>query len=96
MNNSIMMIVARYRGEKSLRVFAAELGEKMPETISHVTIKNWEDGVNKPGYYEMLAIAIYNDDWRRKMALEILAILKPDYYAPDPLTIASRRDDVDV
>ena len=80
---SISLIVARHRGEKSLREFAADLSSNMPKSISYQTIKNWEDGATKPGYYEILAIALQNDDWRRQFALEILAVLKPELYKPD-------------
>ena len=82
---SISLIVIRHRGQKSLREFAADLSCKMPESISYQTIKNWEDGATKPGYYEILAIALQNDDWRRQFALEILAVLKPELYQPDQL-----------
>jgi len=80
---SISLIVTRYRNQKSLREFAADLSSKMPESISYQTIKNWEDGATKPGYYEILAIALQNEDWRRQFALEILAVLKPELYQPD-------------
>jgi hypothetical protein len=33
----------------------------------------------------MLAVALHNNDWRRQMALEILAILRPDTMAPDAI-----------
>src|SRR4030042_2872160 len=80
---SISLIVARYRGEKSLREFAGDLSSKMVEPISYQTIKNWEDGTYKPAYYLILAIALHNDDWRRQFALDILAVLKPELYSPD-------------
>ena len=87
---SISLIVARHRGEKSLREFASDLSSKMPESISYQTIKNWEDGVYKPGYYEILAIALHNDDWRRQFALEILAVLKPELHNPDLPNVSSQ------
>ena len=82
---TIPEIISKYRGEKSLRDFAADLSSRMPESISHQTIKNWEDGTTKPGYYEMLAISLHNADWRRQFALEILAVLKPEYFQPDTI-----------
>lgn len=84
---SISLIVKRYRGEKSLRDFAGDLSSKMPEPISYTSIKNWEDEIFLPAYYPILAIALNNEDWRRQFALEILAVLKPDYYTPDQLKI---------
>ena len=87
---SISLIVTRYRGEKSLRDFAADLSSKLPEPISYVSIKNWEDKVFIPAYYPMLAIALHNDDWRRQFALEILAVLKPELHNPDLTNISSQ------
>ena len=92
----ISQIITKYKGESSLRDFANLLSEKMVEPISYQTIKDWEDGSYLPRYYTILPIALHYDDWRRTMALEILAILKPDYYAPDSLKIVSKRDPVDV
>lgn len=80
---SIPSIVSKYRGEKTLRKFAAEVSEKLADPITYQTIKNWEDGAFIPSYYFILAVAMHNDDWRRDMALEILAVLKPEFYAPD-------------
>lgn len=80
---SISLIVKRYRGEKSLREFAFDISHKLPDPISYTTIKNWEDKVFLPAYYPILAIALHNDDWRRKFALEILDVLKPEYFSPD-------------
>lgn len=87
-NRSISSIISRYRGEKSLRDFAAELSSRMPVPISYQSIKNWEDGSTKPAFYITLAIALHNDDWRRKMALEILAVISPDFIPdlpPEPV-----------
>lgn len=80
---SIPTIVSKYRGEKTLREFAAEVSEKLADPITYQTIKNWEDGAFIPSYYFILAVAMHNDDWRRDMALEILAVLKPELYTPD-------------
>ena len=89
LRHSISLIITRYRDGKSLREFAGDLSSKMVEPISYQTIKNWEDGTNKPAYYLILAIALHNDDWRRQFALDILAVLKPEYYAPDQAKINS-------
>ena len=80
---SISIIVTRHRGEKSLRDFANDLSARMVEPISYQTIKNWEDGTFIPAYNTVLAIALQSDDWRRQFALEILAVLKPEFYKPD-------------
>jgi len=67
-NHPIPVIVKSYRGEKSLRKFAAELSEKLPEKISYQSIKNWEDGRHIPNYYEFGEVARIYDDWRRTLA----------------------------
>jgi transcriptional regulator with XRE-family HTH domain len=79
---NLTQIISKYRAERelSLRDFAAQLGKDLPETISHQTIKNWEDGVTKPSYYLIYAIAMNTFDWRRDMAFEILAVLRPDLH----------------
>ncbi len=87
---SIPLIIKKYRGERAFRTFAADISEKMVEPISYQTIKDWEDGVYLPRYYTILPIALHYDDWRRHMALEILAVLKPDLYAPDQINIQSK------
>ncbi|OGC95276.1 MAG: hypothetical protein A2029_01460 [Chloroflexi bacterium RBG_19FT_COMBO_47_9] len=81
---NISEIVSKYRGEKSLREFAIDLSDHLPEPISYQSIKNWEDGI-KPSYYTILAIFITYDDWRGAFALEILRVLKPELYKPDPI-----------
>ena len=80
---SISLIVCRYRGTKSLREFAADLSNKMPEPISHAIIRDWENQTYLPRYYTILPIALNYEDWRRQFALEILAVLKPELYKPD-------------
>lgn len=77
------MIVARYRGEKSLREFAADLSSNTKEPISFATIKDWEDKKYLPRTRTILPIALKYDDWRREFALELLAELDPKEYQPD-------------
>jgi hypothetical protein len=77
-NSSIRLIIQSYRGGKSLRKFAAEISEKLPEKISYQSIKNWEDGRYIPNYYKFGEVARIYDDWRRTLALEIRQALRPD------------------
>ncbi len=83
LKETVSTIVIRYRGEKSLREFAADLSSTMVEPISYNTIRDWENRTFLPRYYTILPIALNYDDWRRKFALEILAVLKPELYQPD-------------
>jgi hypothetical protein len=78
-NSPIPLIFKSFRGEKSLRKFAAELSEKLPEKISYQSIKNWEDGRYIPNYYEFGEVARIYDDWRRTLALEIRKALRSDH-----------------
>ena len=86
---TIPEIVSKYRGEKSLREFVADLNSKISEPLSHQTIKDWEDGKYPPSSRTILPIAIQYSDWRRKFALDILAVLDPNLYGPDQLTLIS-------
>lgn len=82
-NNSVTQIIKSYRGAKSLRKFAAELSEKLPDKISYQSIKNWEDGRYIPNYYEFGEVARTYDDWRHTLALEIRQALRPDHSDPE-------------
>jgi len=83
LKQSVSLIIARYRGEKSLREFAADLNSKTYEPLSYQTISDWENGKYLPRYRTILPIALQYDDWRRQFALEILQELKPEFYKPD-------------
>ena len=82
-DHSVSHIFKSYRGAKSLRKFAAELSQKLPDHISHQSIKNWEDGRYIPNYYKFGEIARVYDDWRRSLALEIRQALRPDHSDPE-------------
>jgi hypothetical protein len=70
----------------SLRAFAAELNYvlvEMEDSISHQTIKNWEDRVHLPRVYFMMQVEVMAPhDWRRDFAQDILAALRPKLYEP--------------
>ena len=70
----------------SLRAFAAELNyllAELDDSISHQTIKNWEDRVHLPRVYFMMQVRLMApNDWRRDFAQDILAALRPKMYAP--------------
>lgn len=73
-------------GPLSLRGFAAELTTLLAEfddSISHQTIKNWEDRVHLPRVYFMMQVRLMApNDWRRDFAQDILAALRPKMYTP--------------
>lgn len=78
-------IVSRYRKSQklSLRKFAAALVENVDgESLSYMTIKNWEDGVNAPDFSFLMTIAMKCRDWRGDFAFDCLAALKPHLYEP--------------
>lgn len=76
---TIPSILRKYRNGSSLRDFAQQLSENLPEPISHQSIKNWEDGTHQPAYYLMIAVALHYEDWRREFALEILGETHPEW-----------------
>lgn len=82
---NIPEIVRKYRTkhDASLRAFADMLSGNAPQSVTHQTVSNWENGVHPPSYMYLLSLALFNDDWRREFALECLAVVKPEYYAPD-------------
>jgi hypothetical protein len=82
-NLSVSQIFKSYRGAKSLRKFAAELSQKLPDHISYQSIKDWEDGRYIPNYYKFGEVARVYDDWRRSFALEIRQALRPNHSDPE-------------
>lgn len=81
----ISEIVRKYRvrHDASLRAFADMLSGEGPQSVTHQTIHNWENGTTIPSYFYLLSLALFNNDWRREFALECLAVMKPDYFARD-------------
>lgn len=61
----------------SLRAFADAVG------VSYQTVANWENDQHVPAESFFLALALNHNDWRRKFALDALACLNPERYAPD-------------
>lgn len=70
----------------SLRAFAESLNEvlaQLDESISHQTIKNWEDRVHLPRVYFVLQMEMISPpDWRRDFCKDMLAALRPRLYKP--------------
>ena len=86
-------IVYAYRylvGERgrpiSLREFAEQYSEILApfdESISHQTVKNWEDRVHLPRVsFIVLAEMASPPDWRRDFSKDMLAALRPRLYKP--------------
>lgn len=67
--------VTKYRSEQkaNLREFGELLG------VSYQTIKYWEDGVNVPSRYFLLALAMRHNDWRKDFALDAIQAIDPAY-----------------
>jgi transcriptional regulator with XRE-family HTH domain len=82
---STQQIVSRYRKSKklSLRKFAAVLVENIQgESLSYMTVKNWEDGINTPDFSFLMTLALKCRDWRGDFAFDCLAAIKPNLYQP--------------
>lgn len=70
----------------SLRAFSeafSEILEPFEESISHQTVKNWEERVHLPRVsFFVLAEMASPPDWRRDFSKDILAALRPRLYQP--------------
>ena len=70
----------------SLRAFARALNpalEVFGDSVSHQTIKNWEDRVHLPRTYFIIQIGVQSpNDWRRDFSQDILSALRPDLSQP--------------
>jgi hypothetical protein len=70
----------------SLREFARALNHALAvfgDSVSHQTIKNWEDRVHLPRTYFMIQVGAQSpNDWRRDFSQDILAALRPELYQP--------------
>jgi hypothetical protein len=70
----------------TLRSFSDALSDVLQfhgGSISHQSVKNWEDRVHLPHSFYMMQIALHAPiDWRRDFAQDILAALHPSLYKP--------------
>ena len=87
---TIPEIICKYRIERNLsqEQFVERLTEKLQTSLTKQIVSLWETGLRKPGYFLLLSMTLKYGygDWRRNMALECLAVLKPELYAPDKVT----------
>lgn len=70
----------------SLREFAEKLTAIVAPyggSISHQTVKNWQDKTNLPNRFFLIQIHAHAPtDWRRDFAQDVLAVIIPDQYSP--------------
>ncbi len=77
---------------QSLRDFSASLSaalEPLGGTVSHQTVKNWEDRANLPKLTLLRQLMLYASDWRRDFAADMLSAMDPERF--DPVTEIGRR-----
>jgi hypothetical protein len=93
MKRAISAIVKTYRRLQrrrahplSFRDFAAALSgvlEPIGGTVSHQTVKNWEDETHIPKAFTMkLLVSHGKNNWQKDFAGDVLAVLHPEEYAP--------------
>jgi transcriptional regulator with XRE-family HTH domain len=84
---TIPEIIKKYREQQGLsqQAFADALVHIPGGDLTKQSVSYWENGTQNPGYYFLLVITLLYDDWRRDMALECLAVLKPELYAQETL-----------
>jgi len=82
---TIPSITRRYRQEQklTLKAFGEELVREIPGyTFTRQAVFNWEAGMTNPEKYFLLICAMRYGDWRRDWALDCLATLQPEIFAP--------------
>jgi transcriptional regulator with XRE-family HTH domain len=81
----ISTITLHYRkqAQLTLEAFGRALAELLPGySFTKQAVKNWERGVQNPDRYFLLLCALRYGDWRRDWALDCLAVLQPELFAP--------------
>ena len=81
----ISELTRKYRSERELTLaqFAQALMEKIPaDNVSKQSVHHWESGKHRPAGDFLLLVAMRYGDWRRDWALNCLAVMRPDLYAP--------------
>jgi hypothetical protein len=70
----------------SLRAFAEAYNEVLApfgESVSHQTIKNWEERIHLPRVpFVLMAEMSSPPDWRRDFSQDLLSALRPKLYRP--------------
>ncbi|MBN2502504.1 MAG: hypothetical protein JXB38_17110 [Anaerolineales bacterium] len=70
----------------SLRDFSQALSDILEPyggSVSHQSVKNWEDRTHLPHHFFMMQIVFHAPmDWRRDFAQDVLAALNPKLYQP--------------
>lgn len=55
---------------------------RLEKKISRSQVANWCAGINPPAYYLTVFLALRGTGWVEKMALELLAVMRPDLWKP--------------
>lgn len=72
----------RKQNKLTLEAFGIALAEKFQEyTFTRQAVHNWENG-SQPDRNFLLLCALRYSDWRRDWALDCLAAINPDLFAP--------------
>jgi transcriptional regulator with XRE-family HTH domain len=82
---SIDHVTKTYRKQERLTLEA--FGERLVELLSGYSftrqaVSNWERGAQTPDKSFLLLCAMRYGDWRRSWALDCLAVLQPEVFAP--------------
>ena len=81
--NEIQTIIKKYREEKLLTMqeLADALASGSGEIVSVPSVQQWESGKHIPQKYIWVKLALNTTDWRRDMALDVLAVLDPEFHS---------------
>lgn len=81
----ISQLTKKYRTQAGLTLegFGEKLSDQLSEyTFTRQAVHNWESGNQRPEKYFLLLVMLRYGDWRRDWALDCLAVLQPDVFAP--------------
>ncbi len=82
---TIPTITRRYRRQQKLTLegFGQKLSEELTGySFSRQNIYHWESGRQRPEKSFLLLVAMRYGDWRRFWALDCLAEIQPEIFAP--------------
>ena len=79
----VTTIFKKYREKEMLTMqeLADALASGSGEIVSVPSVQQWESGKHIPQKYIWVKLALNTTDWRRDMALDVLAVLDPSFHS---------------
>ena len=81
---AVAEVIKRYKDEHGLTwdglAEAINWTINLESQVSRSQVNNWGVGVGTPEYYFTVHLAMQGEDWVQNMALDILAVMKPELW----------------